>query len=289
MSKYTTEVRFICETEAGLLESQGFNSVDNILTTAAPKVFSFDWPIFDENYRLPLEVKILRHYYTREIGAETVGLFKLQLQQKLCEIMPYYNQLYKSQLLDFDPFADVDLTTDHVRSGQGDNTSNTEEDIHNTLTVDEKTSNSGNKSENGNNNNTNDNTNTNTGTAWNLYSDTPQGSVQNIGLEGNSYLTNATKNTNNGTITDTGHSDTTYTDKSEYSDNGTRDATNTTVGDRKTNTQGKYSSTEDYLQHIKGRNGGRSYMKDLIELRDTFLNIDKMIIDELAPLFFNLW
>lgn len=74
MSKYTTEVRFICENAAGLIESLGEGAIEDIITRAAPKVFNFDFPIFDESYRLTLEKQILRAYYTREIGEETVGL-----------------------------------------------------------------------------------------------------------------------------------------------------------------------------------------------------------------------
>ena len=47
MSKYTTEVRFICEVAAGLTESAGSSKVDEIIAKAAPIVFNFDWPIFD--------------------------------------------------------------------------------------------------------------------------------------------------------------------------------------------------------------------------------------------------
>ena len=83
MSKYTTEVRYICETAAGYNSSQDRPKVAQILAEAAPKIFDFDFPIFDEDYRLPLEIKILRHYYTREICAETVGLWKLWLEDKM--------------------------------------------------------------------------------------------------------------------------------------------------------------------------------------------------------------
>ena len=110
MSKYTTEVRFICENSAGLSESEGADNVDSILDKCWNKVFNFDFPIFDENYRQVLCRKILKHYYTREIAHETVGRWKLALNAKLNEIMPYYNQLYKSELLEFNPFYDVDLT-----------------------------------------------------------------------------------------------------------------------------------------------------------------------------------
>lgn len=114
MSKYTTEVRFLCESLTGHTESQGFSEVDDILTEASPIIFSFQFPIFDEAYRLPLERKILRHYYTREISEETYGLWKLRLQDRMETIMPYYNKLYESALLSFNPFYDVDLTTNHA-------------------------------------------------------------------------------------------------------------------------------------------------------------------------------
>lgn len=119
MSKYTTEVRFLCESLTGHTESTGLSEVDNILTEASPIIFSFQFPIFDEAYRLPLERKILRHYYTREISEETYGLWKLRLQDRMETIMPYYNKLYESALLSFNPFYDVDLTTNHAGNQSG--------------------------------------------------------------------------------------------------------------------------------------------------------------------------
>lgn len=110
MSKYTTEVRYICEEAAGLQDSVGYSNIESVITTAAPLIFDFDFPIFDEAYRLPLEKTILRHYYTREIGEETVGLWKLRLWDRLSLIMPYYNKLYYSETLQFNPLYDVDYT-----------------------------------------------------------------------------------------------------------------------------------------------------------------------------------
>jgi hypothetical protein len=119
MSVYTTQVRFICEAEAGLKKSVGYDNVNTVIQNAIPKIFNFSWPIFDESYRNVLETKILKHYYTREIGLETYGLWKLKLDTKLNEIMPYYNQLYKSALLEFNPFYDVDLTRNHTGKKTG--------------------------------------------------------------------------------------------------------------------------------------------------------------------------
>jgi len=128
MSSYTTEVRFICESYAGLDKSEGYNSIDSIVERAVDKVFDFNFPIFDENYRIPLEKKILKHFYTREICEETVGLWKLRLEETLDEIMPYYNQLYKTQIDKINPYYNIDLTTEHTGNGtkdtDGTNTNN---------------------------------------------------------------------------------------------------------------------------------------------------------------------
>lgn len=104
MSTYTTELRYICETMTEEpLENfdnlKGVRRIDAIIDSSKGNIFDFDYPIFDEAYRGILEKKILRHYYTREIGAETFGLFQLYLSDKMNEIMPYYNQLYASELL----------------------------------------------------------------------------------------------------------------------------------------------------------------------------------------------
>lgn len=169
MSKYTTEVRYICEQNASLEASVGVNDVDMVLESSWDKIFNSDFPIFDENYRKPLCKKILKHYYTREIGAETVGLWKLWLNQRMNEIMPYYNQLYESELLKVEPFINIDVTKTH------DNTDNTDREETSTVT--------------------------NTNTERDLFSDTPQGSLTNV--ENETYLTNARKITNDGNGTGT--------------------------------------------------------------------------------------
>lgn len=70
------------------------------------------YPIFDESYRETLNNNILMHYYENEIGFETAGLFKVYLNQKMFEIMPYYNELYKVQkkILENDVISNVNLT-----------------------------------------------------------------------------------------------------------------------------------------------------------------------------------
>ena len=263
MSKYTTELRFICEHLAGLEESEGYTNINGIILKARPKIFDFEYPIFDTNYKSVLETKILKHYYTREIGAETYGLWHLWLDATMNEIMPYYNKLYKSELLDFNPFWDTDLHTERDIDRGGESTNNINED----------TTATGKSHTLGNVNNEGGYTNNSDG--WNLYSDTPQGGLN--GIETNTYLTNATHVTN--------------TDTNTHNDNTASNETNTTenTGERKTNAKNDYTNTEDYLEHVYGNRGGVSMSKRLMEYRETFLNIDRMIINDVGGLFLNLW
>lgn len=266
MSKYTTQVRFICETAAGLAESAGFDKVEEIVQKAAPKVFSFNFPIFDENYRATLEEKILLSYYTREICEETVGLWKLRLGQRLNEIMPYYNKLYESELLTFNPLYDVDITRDHNTTNDGTN--------KNVSTDNQTVTKKGTETHGSTGNISVEDVN------WDLYSDTPQGGINGIDVEpgdvgNNTYLTNARKIHDN-TTTGTKQDSTT-----------TNDDTDTTVGNGTNDTT--IHNTEDYLEHVKGKQGTQSYATLLSEYRKTFLNIDALIIHDLQDLFFGLW
>lgn len=268
MSKYTTEVRFICETSAGLTESVGYSGIDEVLEKARDKVFDFDFPIFDENYRAILENKILKHYYTREIGAESVGLWKLWLNTRMNEIMPYYNKLYESELIKFNPMYDIDLTTDYQKVDNGTNNKSG------------SYSENGGFSENDSSSGTVGSTNTsaNKNDHWDYYSDTPQGGVN--GLSNNTYLTNARHITDDGTGSTSSMSGTS-SDSVQKSGNNNKSGSTT---DNAT-----IRNVEDYLHHVVGKNGGVSYSKLLNEFRETFLNIDMMIIGELKDLFMNLW
>lgn len=275
MSKYTTEIRYICETYAGCKSSTGGDKIETIIQGAIPHIFNFNYPIFDVDYRNVLETKILKHYYTREISEETIGLWKLRLNTKLNEIMPYYNQLYKSELLEFNPFYDVDLTRDHNVQNNNNKNDVLESTGDNVITSKGTASNDSTSKSNTTSNFEEDNT------QRTLFSDTPQGSLSNVDNE--TYLTNATKvlanKTNESNVDDVTDS----TNKTE-SEN---------VNSEKLKTNTKESSTmkntEDYLEHVKGKQGTLSFSKMLVEFRETFLNIDNMILEELSSLFFGLW
>lgn len=182
MSKYTTQVRYICEQLSGYVQSVDYSDVDLVLRSAEPKIFDFDYPIFDENYRHVLNTKILKHYYINEIGLETYALWKLRLNTKMNEIMPYYNQLYRSELYTFNPLYDTDITRQHKVDRSQDSTTKTTD----TSTTEQ----------------------TNGNVHADAYSDTPQGGI--TGVEKLNYLTNYRKVTDDNKLdtTITGNTDT---------------------------------------------------------------------------------
>lgn len=279
MSKYTTELRYICETEAGLSESAGYSKIKDIIAKAIPKIFDFDFPVFDENYRNVLETKILKHYYTREIGLETYGLWKLKLDTKLNEIMPFYNQLYKSALLEFNPLYEVDYskTGNRDSSGTRDNTENNSESYDESVDT--------NESHDESTTNSNDGTLTKgtTTTTTNYFSDTPQGAISNV-IDG-TYLTNATYNVTGNTGSDntsnSGSADSEGSSKSKNEKDGSRRGSKTS--------NSNLTDTESYLESVRGKMSSKSYSTLLMEYRETFINIDMMLIEELSDLFFGLW
>lgn len=223
MSKYTTQLRFICEEKSCLDSSVDFSNIDLVIQSAYYKIFDFDFPIFDERYRKPLCCKILRHNYFKEIGFETYALWKANLCITLNDIMPYYNKLYRSELLEFNPFYDVDLKRTHNIENVG-------------------------------NTNTKNNSNSTTNNTE-RYSETPQGSITD--LKNDKYLTSATITDNTGKIDQTTNSD--------------------------------INTTEDYIEKVIGKQNGKSYSQLLKEYRDTFINIDMDVLEELNCLFMLLW
>lgn len=279
MSKYTVELRYICETAAGLEESVGDNDVENVIQQALPNIFNFSFPIFDETYRNVLETKILRHYYTREIAFETVGLWKLKLRTKLNEIMPYFNKLYQSELFDFNPLYDVDLTRTHVKDSNGtrDRTGNT--DIEKSSSTDSMS----NTSINNTNNSTDDGTINRTTSNTDKYSDTPQGAITDLASD--RYLTNARM------ISETENTATHGTNETTQTGN-TESAGNTEVSDNTNSSSSEnvnITDTEEFLEHVSGKQGSGSYSDMILKYRETFLNIDLQVIESLEDLFFQLW
>lgn len=315
MSKYTTELRFICETEAGKTESVGFSDVDEVISDALPHIFDFDFPIFDENYRVPLETKIIRHYYTREIGLETYGLWKLKLQTKLNEIMPYYNKLYESELYKYNPLYDVDMTTTHVGQKTGENTNvnsrisersnsgtskNVEDETNTSRNTAKITGNKDVKTDetetgtnkavtSGNRDVENVGSETNTGSSKSsatrdyqrddAYSDTPQGTLNNV--RNLNYLTNArnivdTEMTNeNGNTTGASTSENKQTENNQQ----TVDGSNTSASSTKQNETNQQTTENDNTGLVQRNNERTDNFNETDKNNDTNIGSSKSTED----------
>jgi hypothetical protein len=261
LSNYTTQVRTIIEN----------CSVDNLLLKTNERIeigrsfiFDFDYPIWNEEYRKTLETKIIKHYYTKEIGLETVGLWKFYLEERLNLIMPYYNNLYATTVKDYDYLTNVSVIETLQNTKTSNNSSETNITDNSTNTTDSTQADSG-----GGTTTSTDNNSSN-----NIKSDTPQANYN--GLDYASELNKNTETKNN--TTNINNNNTTTVNKTDEL-TATKKATNTD------NT----TASDNYTKTNKGNSGSKSFTELLIEYRDSLINIDSMIIDELKDLFMTIY
>lgn len=271
MSKYTVDMRWLQETnwDFGLK----------------------DYPIFDEDYRNVLNKKILQHYYFGwEIGYETPQLFTYYLNQKMREIMPYYNQLYKSELIEIEPLTRLDWGETYHRSNitteDKDGTyKNKTDDVYTATHTDVL-----NVSTHDTDDGTSKTTDSNNTYTQGADSDTPQNATLDVKADFTDFpASNAQANN----VDSVGKSDTT----TKRTMDGTRDSTDTRnddttnnrTDDSVTTQDNEFRTLEDYTRKYTGNNASRTDSEMLMEFRKTFLNIDMMVIAELEPLFMSIY
>lgn len=255
MSSYTTELRNICQYLVGNKEDE---RAEVVIAAAAPLIFDFAYPFYDESKRTEFQENFVRHFYMREIGQETYGLWKHQLIDWMKLEMPYYNQLFKSAQLEFDPLEDVHYTRNVSESGTSKARGVQSNNGGNTGSVTGKTTNAG----------------TNSGTTTNVtkYNDTPQDSVESIA---DGYLTAAqqangtTSNTNSETINTTNETKNTYNES--------------------TTSSGEGSTTGSKMETIKGKYGAKSYAELIEEQRRIIINVEKQVFEAMNVLFMGIY
>ena len=182
-----------------------------------------EYPIFDEAHRPVLNRKILNHFMNREIGQETVSMFRLALRRKLDEIMPLYNQQYEISAIKFNQLETVRVNNSNVTTGATVSAGESE-----------NTSTSGSKSRA-------------------VSQELPQTMLSGTG----DYATAAQDNNSETTATGTG------ADSSTVSQDGTQES------------------------ETAGFQGNAALM--ILQYRQSLVNVDMMIIDELQNLFMLLW
>ena len=106
MSSYTLELRHIHQTF---------------------KVFNFDYDFYTDSdiIKSKFEEKFIDEYYFHEIGQETVARFQHRLRTRLNKIMPYYKQLYDTEIAakDINFLLNKDLTETFERIVTGESSS----------------------------------------------------------------------------------------------------------------------------------------------------------------------
>jgi hypothetical protein len=213
-----------------------------------PKLFDFDYPIFDPAYKKTFETHFIRTFYMREIGFETEGLFKFHLENWLSINMPYFNKMFESELLQFDPLTNTKLDVTKNKTIDRDQSQTTTTD------------------------GTNESTSTGNATSdsfgRNLESNNPDTRLAITTLDGAgviqyaSGIDEATKTTTNdstGTVNDT----TNVT--------GTASAT--------------LDEIENYIENKVGKIGDQSFSKMVVEYRQSLIRVEKMIFKEMQELF----
>lgn len=119
MSKYTITIKDIVN-NYNLLDNT--KSIDEKLDTARSYIFDFNYPVIDDTTKRRIEIAILKHYYYREIAFETIGMFKIKLNDRLNLIMSRYNALYQKQDLSLSPYINSYLHEYGDNAGTSDTT-----------------------------------------------------------------------------------------------------------------------------------------------------------------------
>ena len=248
MSKYTTMLRFPVEQR---LKDLGLTPDEVNWSNIYRFVGLEDYPIYDETHRQVLNDKIIRRYWMREIGFETMGLFRWHMRAKMHEIMPYYNELYKTVGLIEDPLSTRDMS--YEEEWTRDESEKTSSMSTATSSVDGQTSSQSHSV-----------TDVRT-----VFQDTPMNGLDTGAIANMDY---ASEVTFDDTTVDANSSGTSSSDThSDENGSGTRD--------------GDFEGTKTHREH----GYDRPQAETLLTYRKAIRNIDLEIVDALSDMFMLLW
>lgn len=250
---------------------------DVLATTDADGIpfnlWDFEYPsYYTGEAKEAFEQLVIDHYYFHQIGVETIARFKHNFRTRMREIMPYYIQMYKSvEIMNDidDPFGNVDMTETFEQTSSGTSSGTATNTENGTSTGSDTTSRTDNSIA------TKTDNRTTTENTEHRFSNTPQGAISNI----DDYMTEASKDNKN--VSDK----LTANDTSELTSNGTSESTSTSEITSTGTNSSENSGTVKYTSHRKGNHGANTYAHDMIEYRQSFINVDMMIIGALHDLF----
>lgn len=235
-------------------------------------LFDFDYPIFDEAYRKVFETHFIRKFYMREIGFETEGLFKFQLETWLTINMPYFNKMFESELIEFDPLQNEKMNI--TRKKESNKTQNDERESE--VDSNTKGTNSATAKQDSNGTLTTDNF------ERKVESETPDSRLRLTANDGESvieYASNIKEESENDKSTSASNTNESSSSATNVDSNATQNDTfNSTIND-----------IEDYVESVTGKKGLQTYSSMLKEFRQTFLRIENQMFDEMQELFMQVY
>lgn len=258
---------------------QALAKIDEHVEYACPIIFNFDFECWgDEEDRLNLEKHILHDYFTRNICCDSVTRWNLFLKNKLHDIMPRYKALYNAQMK---LIAENPLSPYHIEETKHLTSNLDKVNDEKSKTSDKTTSQNISDSSSISNNKGIDDTDTNT---VNKFSNTPQALASAV-ESGDEIPLNylSTMQVNKEGVKNKYESINDTADSSKSKSNSNVDS------DYESNNTGSESKEEEYVKEIKGNilkfNNGQ-LIKDY---QNAILNIENMISEELADLFFMIY
>lgn len=103
-------------------DAENYTKIRNLARATHEKIFDFNYTLSDEIDKEDFECQILNHYIMRRIGFDTFTAFQLYLENKLNEILPFYNKMFDA-LSDFNLFNSGEVITRN-RTDSGSTTLN---------------------------------------------------------------------------------------------------------------------------------------------------------------------
>lgn len=271
MASYTMELRNYIEMFS---QNEEINTRERI-EKGRTKLFDFDYPIFDPDYKKVFETHFIRRFYMREIGFETEGLFKFYLENYLLINMPYWNKMFQSELLTFDVFNNTKVDTTQNKTNDRTQTSTSTTDGTSESTTDGTSEHTNHKTSSG----------TDAQDEFNrkIDSDTPDSRLNLTTQDGSGIIEYASKiseDKDSVSRETSGESNTTENGESHATSNDTTNVTSTgnaTIND-----------IEDFIESKVGKIGSQTYASMLQDYRETFLRLENQIFKEMEKELFML-
>lgn len=253
--------------------------LDNVENGFPDLLHMSDYPIYSEDHREELNRKICDHYYYREIGFETVSMFYDRLLARLREVMPYYNELYRSADMEFNPLWTDDYTLTRTEEGTNTATGTSSATTEGTATD----TGSGQRNTTTTTRDTDNTTTTIDDDGKNVVSDTPQAmldrDISNPGWASGATLSETDRSeVVDGVRTGSGTGQETSSNTSTSTTEGTTESETSTSG----------TVSNEITERRTGRQG-RSAVDLIKEYREQILNVDRMVIASLADLFMTIY